>query len=90
MNRSAIAHPIPRGQIPELDRVRDELTLKNSGGLYPMNIVSRQKIREAVARALLLDCEAGAGGAIEAVAAAYGLPGEVVRGALEPAEESAS
>lgn len=52
-----------------------------------MTIISREKVRNAVARAMLKAPEAGEAGAIESVAARFALPPEAVREALEPVEE---
>ena len=51
---------------------------------YP--ILSRDKVREAVARAMLFDAEAGSDASHEAAAQSLGVPVEVVIEALEPAE----
>lgn len=47
-------------------------------------IVSRERIQTAVARALLLDPEAGTQAAIAATAQALGLPIDLVEQAMEP------
>lgn len=52
-----------------------------------MTIISRERVRDAVARALLDDPDAGEAGAIESVAARLALPPEAVQEALAPTEE---
>jgi len=44
-----------------------------------IHIYTKDKIRDAVARAMLLDAEAGTEAAIEVVAEAFALPVEAVR-----------
>jgi len=51
-------------------------------------IHSRDKIREAIARALLLDAEAGTEAAVEAVAQSFAMPVEAVRECIETSEAS--
>jgi hypothetical protein len=54
-----------------------------SNALTVSPILSRDRVRSAVARALLLDPEAGQEAAIASAAQALGLPVEVVRDAME-------
>lgn len=49
-------------------------------------IATREAVRAAVARALLLDPSAGQQSAIEAAAQALGLPAEAVHSAIEELE----
>lgn len=52
-----------------------------------MTIVSRERVRDAVARALLDDPDAGEAGAVEAVAERFAIAPEAVLDALAPVEE---
>lgn len=54
-----------------------------------MTIYTRQQVREAVARALLLCPEAGQEAAEHAAAQSLGVPIELVREAIEPEEQPA-